>query len=155
MASKRWTVALLAIFVVLATLADAAGPPGKNAKDPQCGFCPTEKEGRTLVTLRGEVVDYYCYIEKGLTGPAHRECGVKCVAGDVCMGLLTTNGELLMISVNHIRAMTPLAFQNIPDPFRKCTTLISEKVDLTGYAMQRRGQKIIEIVGVKKVGAPG
>jgi hypothetical protein len=51
--------------------------------------------------------------------------------------------------------MTPLAFQNIPDPFRKCTTLISEKVDLTGYAMQRRGQKIIEIVGVKKVGAPG
>ena len=154
MKSTRWTVLLLAIFVVLATLADAGAPPGKDAQHAQ-GFCPTEKDGRTLTTLRGEIVDYYCYIEKGLTGPSHKECGLKCVAGDVCMGLLTTNGELLMISVNHIRAMTPHAFQGIPDPFRKCTTMIADKVDLTGYAMQRKGQKIIEIVDVKKVGAPG
>ena len=155
MKSKYWTILLLAAFVVFAALADAGSPLGKDVKHPEQGVCPPEKEGRTLVTLRGEIVDYYCYIEKGLTGPSHRECGLKCVTGDVCMGLLTTNGELLMISVNHIRAMTPTAFPGIPDPFKKCTKMIAEKVDLTGYAMQRKGQKIIEIMDVKKVGAPG
>ena len=155
MASRRWTFLLAGAFVVLAALADAGSAPVARQEHADGGFCPTEKDGRTIVTLRGEIVDYYCYIEKGLTGPSHRECGVKCVAGDVCMGLLTTNGELLMISVNHIRAMTPLAFQSIPNPFEKCRRLIAEKVDLTGYAMQRKGQKIIEIVEVTKVGAPG
>ena len=97
-------------------------------------------------------MDYYCYIEKGLKGLGHHECAVKCVAGDVCMGLLTVEGELYMVSVNHIRAMTPTAFAGIPDPFEKCRRLISENVDLTGYAMERKGQRIIEIVDVHRAG---
>jgi len=107
---------------------------------------------RTLVTLRGEVVDYYCYIEKGLRGPGHLECAVKCVSGDVCMGLCTTDGELLMISVNHLRAMDPLSFKGIPDPFNRCRGLLSQTVDLTGYRMERLGQKILEVMDVKPVG---
>ena len=97
-----------------------------------------------------EIVDYYCYIEKGLTGPAHKACGMACVAGDVCMGLLTTDGALYMISVNHLRAMAPLSMGDAPDPFRTCRGWIAEKVDLSGYAMERKGQRIIEIMGVKK-----
>ncbi len=113
-----------------------------------------ETSKRRLVTFRGEIVDYYCYIEKGLTGPAHRECGVRCVAGDVCMGLLTTDGDLYMISVNHLRAMDPLSFKGIPDPFNTCRGWIAETVDLTGYAMERKGQRILEIMGVKKGEGP-
>jgi hypothetical protein len=111
-----------------------------------------EPSKRHLVTKRGEIVDFYCYIEKGLKGLAHHECAVKCVSGDVCMGLLTDEGELYMISVNHLRAMTPLTFAGIPDPWQKCRTFISQKVDLTGYAMERNGQKLIEIVGVNRPG---
>jgi len=103
------------------------------------------------VTFRGEIVDYYCYIEKGLTGPAHRECGLKCVAGDVCMGILTEEDELYMLSVDHIRAMTPGAFEGLPDAFTECRSMISMKVELRGKAMQRKGQKIVEVVSVKKI----
>ncbi len=109
---------------------------------------------RTLKTLRGEIVDYYCYIEKGLVGEAHKACGTRCVAGDICMGLLTNDGDLYMISVNHLRAMDPLSFRNIPDPFNVCRGWIAEKVDLTGFAMERKGQRVIEIMGVKKAEGP-
>ena len=112
-----------------------------------------ERSNRHYVTMRGEIVDYYCYIEKGLTGPAHKECGVRCVAGDVCMGLLTEQGDLYMISVNHIRAMAPTTFQG-PDPFTACRKMITEKVDLSGYAMERKGQRIVEIMDVKKASGP-
>jgi hypothetical protein len=64
---------------------------------------------RTLMTLRGELVDYYCYIEKGARGPEHRDCAMRCVAGDICMGLLTPDQKLMMLSVQHLRVMEPLA----------------------------------------------
>lgn len=115
------------------------------------GTAAREKSGKRSVTFRGEIVDYYCYIEKGLTGPSHRECGLKCVAGDVCMGILTDDDELYMLSVDHIRAMTPASFVNIPDAFTQCRTMISYRVEISGKAMQRKGQKILEVVSVKKV----
>lgn len=138
-------------LVAVASIAIAGtSPPAQRDSASKAG--EVGRSERRLVTKRGEVVDYYCYIEKGLKGPAHRECGVKCVAGDVCMGILTTEDELYMISVNHIRAMTPNTFSGAPDPFDKCRRLISEQVELTGYAMERKGQRIIEIMDVKRLG---
>ncbi len=129
-----------------------APPPVKKGAPGAKNAAGLDQSNRTLVTLRGEVVDYYCFIEKGLRGPGHLECAVKCVAGDICMGMYTTDGELLMISVNHLRAMDPLSFKGIPDPFNRCRGLLSQTVDLTGYRMERLGQKIVEIMDVKPVG---
>lgn len=70
------------------------------------------------------------------------------------MGILTTDGALYMISVNHLRAMDPTAFRSIPDPFTTCRGWIAESVDLSGYAMERKGCKIIEIMAVKKASGP-
>ena len=131
----------------------AATPAATPAPAP-AGGKKVESSNRHLVTFRGEIVDWYCYIEKGLTGPSHRDCGVRCVAGDVCMGLLTNQGDLYMISVNHLRAMDPASFRGVPDPFTTCRGWIAESVDLTGYAMERKGQRIIEIMGVKKATGP-
>ncbi len=147
-------IAVLGIGLITgAAIGRSTAPPpatGKaaEAKKNSAGLAISE---RTLVTLRGEVVDYYCFIEKGLRGPGHLECAVKCVSGDICMGLYTTDGELLMISVNHLRAMDPLSFKGIPDPFNRCRGLLSQTVDLTGYRMERLGQKILEIMDVKPV----
>ena len=128
--------------------------PAANPAPATTGGKKVEPSNRHLVTFRGEIVDYYCYIEKGLTGPSHRDCVVRCVAGDVCMGLLTNQGDLYMISVNHLRAMDPASFRGVPDPFSTCRGWIAEMVDLTGYAMERKGQRIIEIMGVKKATGP-
>ena len=127
----------------------AAQSPELKSKKLSDGRTP-----RRLATFRGEIVDYYCYIEKGATGPAHRDCGVRCVAGDVCMGLLTTDDRLMMISINHMRAMDPVAFKDTPDAFAACRALIAEQVDLTGYLMERKGQRIIEVMDVKRVPKP-
>src|SRR5262249_50243445 len=114
-----------------------ACPPPTTAKMVQAGpptpdTVPGEHK-RELVWVRGEIVDYYCFIEKGstATGPNHRQCAMKCVAGDICMGLLSNDGQLYMISVDHLRAMMPLTYEGIPDPWQECRKLISEKVDLT------------------------
>jgi hypothetical protein len=151
----RWKVIeRLAPLALLLVLSNAAGPqPGVKkpvAKKPDL-TTPAEPSNRHYVTLRGEIVDWYCYIEKGLLGPGHKDCGTRCVAGDVCMGLLTEEGELMMISVNHLRAMDPMSFRGIPDPFTTCRGLVTERVELGGYKMERKGQKIIEIMNVKKL----
>ena len=113
---------------------------------------PARPIKKVLTTLRGELVDYYCYMEKGARGPEHRECALRCVAGDICMGLLTLDEkQFMMLSVQHLRVMEPLAWKNIPDPFTQCRGLLSEVVDLTGYVMERKGQKIIEVTAVKVV----
>ena len=135
-------------------LPDKPSPAGTPAARSQLLKDKSAADGRglrRLVTYRGEIVDYYCYIEKGARGPGHRDCGVKCVAGDVCMGLLTTDDRLMMISINHMRAMEPLAWRDVPDPFAACRSLIAEQVDLTGYYMERKGQRIIEVTAVKPV----
>jgi hypothetical protein len=151
--SRRRAIPVWLALLAISPIAIAEPPP--QTKGPTPTPPGGEPAKRHLVTKRGEIVDYYCYIEKGLKGPAHRECGVKCVSGDVCMGLLTDEGDLYMLSVNHIRAMTPNAFQGIPDPFHKARGLIAERVDLTGYAMERKGQRIIEIMDVHRAdGAP-
>ena len=162
---SRWIrLASLASIVLIALAAGAAigrstspPPSPKNVAAPKADPAKKNAAGlqvsnRRLVTVRGEVVDYYCFIEKGLRGPGHLECAVKCVSGDVCMGMYTQQGELFMISVNHLRAMDPLAFKGIPDPFNRCRGLLAQTVDLTGYAMERHGQKILEIMDVKPVG---
>ena len=149
----RWKegarLAPLALLLVLSSAAGRPSAPVKAAPAKPAG--PATPSNRQYVTLRGEIVDWYCYIEKGLTGPGHKDCGTRCVAGDVCMGLLTEDGELMMISVNHLRAMDPMAFRGIPDPFTTCRGLLTEKVELAGYKMERKGQKIIEIMNVKKL----
>jgi hypothetical protein len=142
-------VGLLAGAAIGRGTAPPPAPKDSGEKKNAAGLTPAN---RRLVTLRGEVVDYYCFIEKGLRGPGHLECAVKCVSGDVCMGLYTTDGELLMVSVNHLRAMDPLSFKGIPDPFNRCRGLLAQTVDLTGYRMERLGQKIVEIMDVKPVG---
>ena len=174
--SRRTAVAVIAVAVALlfsgpkvAPMAEATAakatttkapvktaPAAKSAttakKAPAKAPPPIEK--RTPMTLRGEIVDYYCYIEKARRGPDHLECALKCVSGDICMGLLTTDDQLFMISRNHMRAMSPLEYRGIPDPFNACVGMIAQTVDLSGYAMERKGQKIIEILGVKKA-VPG
>lgn len=164
-AAPRWIrFASMTAVVAVALVAGAAigrstsppPPPKTNAPAKaaagKLNAAGLQVANRRLVTLRGEVVDFYCFIEKGLRGPGHLECAVKCVAGDVCMGLYTQDDELYMISVNHLRAMDPLAFKGIPDPFNRCRGLLSQVVDLTGYAMERKGQRILEIMDVKPVG---
>jgi len=49
------------------------------------------------ITVRGEIVDFSCYIQLGKHGEKHRSCGQKCVANGQPIGLLTRTGSLYML----------------------------------------------------------
>jgi hypothetical protein len=155
MAASKGKTTLAKAPAVAAAPAPRGATPANGAAPAAAKASPAGKPmKRTLTTLRGELVDYYCYIEKGARGQEHKDCAMRCVAGDICMGLLTPDDQLMMLSVQHLRVMEPLAWRGIPDPFTQCRGLLNETVDLTGYVMQRKGQRIIEVTAVKVVKAP-
>src|SRR5579872_1990485 len=51
----------------------------------------------TVTTVRGEIVDFSCYLEVGKHGEKHRFCAQRCLANGQPIGLLTQNGNLYML----------------------------------------------------------
>lgn len=49
------------------------------------------------VTLKGEVVDLWCYLEGGDHGAEHKQCGVACAKAGNPIGLLTEKGDLYVM----------------------------------------------------------
>src|SRR3954471_24918141 len=49
------------------------------------------------VTLKGEVVDLWCYLEGGDHGAEHKACGVACAKADKPMGLVTEKIEVFVL----------------------------------------------------------
>jgi hypothetical protein len=154
---KRLESLILLAAIALGAAAQPAGAEGAAPARTPARADTSKTAGRMLmkpVKLRGEIVDYFCYIQKGATGIEHKDCGTRCVAGDICMGLLTTDGDLYMISQDHMRAMDPAGYRETPNPFDKARGLMAWTVDLVGHAMERKGQRIVEIVAVSPVSGP-
>jgi hypothetical protein len=49
------------------------------------------------VTLKGEVVDLWCYLEGGDHGADHKECAVACAKAGNPIGLLTEKGDIYVL----------------------------------------------------------
>src|SRR5262245_51393525 len=55
-------------------------------------------------TVTGEVVDMGCYLGHGARGEKHESCGNKCLAQGMPMGVLTSNGSLYLVTLDHDNA---------------------------------------------------
>ncbi len=51
----------------------------------------------TLQTVTGEVIDVSCYLQLGKHGAKHKECGQKCARAGQPIGLLTAEGDVLLL----------------------------------------------------------
>src|SRR5690349_3735621 len=49
----------------------------------------------------GEIVDLGCYTGHGAKGEGHKDCGLKCVANGMPMGLLTNGNKVYVLTMNH------------------------------------------------------
>ena len=49
------------------------------------------------VTLKGEVVDLWCFLEGGDHGAEHKQCAVTCAKAGNPIGLLTEKGDLYVM----------------------------------------------------------
>ncbi len=101
------------------------------------------KAEKKPVTIKGEIVDTGCYISHGAMGEKHMKCATTCIANGMPMALLTTDGKLYLLTLNHDNA----------DPYNKCKEMAAATVEITGVVSERNGVKAIDVTGVKPAAA--
>jgi hypothetical protein len=156
--SMRRTRAILGFAALLAAaLAVTAQAPPKRepagAEAKSSAHATPAKGPRRATTVRGEILDMSCYVARGLRGEVHRECGLKCVASGVCMGIIGADSMLYMLTLDHARAMAPSTFTT-PDPLDQCKQWVGLTVEVSGGAHQRDGMCILEVMRAKLIPAP-
>jgi len=123
---KRFLSALaVVVLAMVAVNGLASGQPAKTA-------------AKTL-TVKGEIVDLGCYLGHGARGADHKGCATKCIASGMPFGLLTADGKLYVLTLNH----------DNPDPYNKCKEMAAATVVVTGTPMQRNGVMAVDVVDVK------
>jgi len=90
-------------------------------------------------TLTGELIDTGCYLGHGARGEKHIGCATKCISNGMPMGLLTSNGKLYLITLNH----------DNPDPYNKLKEMAGKTVSVTGVVNVRSGMQGIDVTDVK------
>ena len=81
----------------------------------------------------GEVVDLVCYVAKGATGAANRECGLTSVKNGQPMGLLTDDGTLVLLAADH----------KDREPYEMLKDRVGEQTQVTGKLAEREGMKVV------------
>lgn len=90
-------------------------------------------------TTRGEVVDTGCYLGHEARGEKHVSCATKCINQGMPMGLLTSDGTLYLLTLNHDNA----------DPYNSLKGMAGKTVTVTGPVMSRGGMKAIDVTAVR------
>ena len=85
-------------------------------------------------TITGEVVDMGCWLGHSARGADHISCATKCLNNGMPMGLLTSNGTLYLVTLDHDNA----------DPYVSLKEMAGKNVSITGELLSRSGMKAIE-----------
>jgi hypothetical protein len=127
---KRITMLLPVLLVCVATTRGMATDGHAGMKMEAAG--PPK-------TISGELVDMGCYMGHGAKGAGHIACATKCINGGMPMGLLTSDGKLYLLTMNHDNA----------DPYNKIKEYAGKTVAVTGAMMERSGMKAIDVTAFK------
>lgn len=128
---------VLAVVVVAAVATLVLHPFDARAKDEKAAAKAKP------ASWTGEIVDMGCYVSNGAKGEKHTECGMKCVANGMPMGLLTKEGKLWLLTMNH----------DNPDPYNDCKKWVAQTVEVTGTSASRNGVSAIDVQGAKPAAA--
>ena len=94
-------------------------------------------------TITGELVDTGCYLGRSARGEKHIGCATKCISNGMPMGLLTPQGKLYLITLNH----------DNPDPYNKIKDLAGKTLSITGMVNERSGMTGIDMTDFKLAAA--
>lgn len=91
------------------------------------------------VTVKGEVVDMWCYLEGGDRGAAKKACATECVKAGNPIGILDTKGNLYVAAglADHQPAQTLLIDK------------LSTDVTVTGTVVRKGGVQMLYVDSVK------
>jgi hypothetical protein len=100
--------------------------------------CLAQPKGPT-VTVKGEAVDLWCYMEGGDRGPAKKECATACAKAGNPIGILDAKGNLYVTSgLEDHQPARDLLLQKM-----------SEQVTATGTLVTKGGMKMLFIKSVQ------
>ncbi len=126
-------------LVVCLTVVSAVAASAALAHDMGTMKGSASKTAAKEVTLKGEIVDTGCYLGHGARGEKHKACATKCISGGMPMGLLTSDGTLYLLTLDHTNA----------DPYNQAKDMAAQMVEVTGTVMSRSGMKAIDVTGIK------
>lgn len=99
--------------------------------------CMAQPKGST-VTIKGEAVDLWCYMEGGDRGPAKKECATACAKAGNPIGILDAKGNLFVAAgLEDHQPARDLLLQKM-----------SEQVTATGTLVTKGGIKMLFIKSV-------
>jgi hypothetical protein len=101
-------------------------------------FAYAEPKGDT-VTLKGEVVDLWCYLEGGDHGAEHKKCAIECAKAGNPIGLVTDKGDVYVL-------------MGIKDHQPGKEVLIDKMADtvtITGTLVKKGGVQVVYVTAVK------
>ncbi|MEK7315675.1 MAG: hypothetical protein AABZ94_00435 [Candidatus Eisenbacteria bacterium] len=124
------TVSLALALVALFAFSGAFAAEGKKEAKSQ--------------SWTGEVVDLGCYMGHAAMGEKHMECGLKCVAGGMPMGLVVKGNKVFVLTMNHDNG----------DAFNACKGWVSQQVKITGTMATRGGLQSIDVAAAELAAAP-
>ncbi|MEE8526023.1 MAG: hypothetical protein V3T72_18965 [Thermoanaerobaculia bacterium] len=87
----------------------------------------------------GEVVDLSCYVSQGAKGADHAGCAKSCVKNGQPMGLLTDDGNLVLLTADHKDG----------EPYEALKDLAGEKAEVSGTLAEKDGMKVVTVTGSK------
>jgi hypothetical protein len=102
------------------------------------GYSFAEPKGPT-VTVKGEVVDLWCYLEGGDHGPSAKTCATACAKAGNPIGIVDAKGDIYVTAgiKDHQPAQAVLVDK------------MSQEVTLTGTLVKKGGTQMIYVTSVK------
>jgi hypothetical protein len=159
-------IGILAV-VALIVIAYTAPTPFKTTKKPTSKETPAQKrrrlmappdttfmtpfkaqEGALAIKVTGEVLDLFCYLDRGFSGEVHRDCAYRCVHGGEPMGLLARDGKVYLLMIDHWYAMDRRN-QSYWRQYEQTKEYAGLMVTISGYLKKRKGISAIEVLEVK------
>ncbi len=100
----------------------------------QDGAAADKKE----VTLKGEVLDLFCYMDHAAKGEGHAKCAVACLNKGIPAGFLGSDGTLyLLLGDDHNAANDKVA------------EFAGKQSEITGTVVEQNGIKAIMVKSIK------
>ncbi len=92
------------------------------------------------VTVKGEVIDTYCYTTMGAKGASHKACATECVKKGIPAGLLEDGtNKVYILLPNKDDSSLPAAV----------IAKMAEKVTVTGKVYSQGGSQFLTIESIK------
>jgi len=91
------------------------------------------------VTVKGEVVDMWCYMESGEHGPSHKACATACAKGGNPIGIVDSKGDIYIAA----------GLQEHQPARDLLVNKMSEQVTATGTLVNKGGLKMLFIQSVR------